>query len=166
MTITGSKIQGNTKFEQFQHMRGIGYSEDEIMKELGIPTQDAFRQMDEKSEKLAVNYLKYLVNVGHIQNLINVLKHQSENVTALSKRAKAAATQADANKKDRKLVYAESHVRNTLTTAIQVLNELQKDVILAEGFNQFVKLNIIEGGTKRKGTNIHNMPVTPAELTN
>lgn len=166
MSKSVTKIPGKTKFDRFQFMRGIGYSELEIRIELDIPTEDAFKQMDEKAANLAKAYLRYLVKTGHIQNLVNGLKIQWESVFALQKRANALAEQCEKHPTDRKLAYAESHLRQTLNVAMQTVTDMSKDVPLAEGFNLFIKENIIEGGAKRRGTNIHNMPVSPADLTN
>ena len=106
------------------------------------------------------------MKTGHIQNLVNGLKIQWESVFALQKRANKLAIQCDKFPKDRKLAYAESHLRQTLNVAMQTVTDMSKDIPLAEGFNLFIQENIIEGGAKRRGTNVHNMPVSPTDLTN
>jgi len=155
------QIPGETKFEKFQFMRGMGYSEEEIIKHLAIPSKAAFNMLDQKATSLVEAYLTYQARSGHVQNLVNVLKIQWKNVIALEKRAMQLSKQCELHPKDRKLAYAESHIRQTLNVATQIVTEMQEKTPLAMAFNKFIKENVIEGG-KRKDSK--QLPVTPKEL--
>ena len=158
------QIPGETKFEKFQFMRGMGYSEDEIIKHLNIPSKAAFKMLDQKATNLVEAYLSYQARSGHVQNLVNALKIQWKSVIALEKRAMVVAKYCDKKPGDRKLAYAESHVRQTLNVAVQIVTEMQEKTPLAMAFNKFIKDNVVQGGGTRKGSN--QLPVTPKELEN
>lgn len=156
------QIPGETKFEKFGWMRGMGYSEEDIMKHLAIPSKGAFNMLDQKATSIVESFLVYQARSGHVQNLVNALKIQWKSVIALEKRAIHLAKECDAHPKDRKLAYAESHVRQTLNVAVQIVTEMQEKTPLAMAFNKFIKENVVEGGGKRKDTK--QLPVTPKEL--
>jgi len=158
------QIPGETKFEKFQFMRGMGYSEEEIMRHLAIRTQAAFKMLDQKATSLVEAYLNYQARSGHVQNLVNALKIQWRSVIALEKRAMALAKQCEKHPNDRKLAYAESHLRQTLNVAIQTVTEMQEKTPLAMAFNKFIKENVIEGGGSSKRADTGKLPVTPKEL--
>lgn len=157
------KIPGVTKFDKFQWMVGAAYSEDDIRKYLNIKTHDQFRVMENRQILQVETFLRRQVRSGHMQNIANLLRIQWLNVFAIQRRADVLAKKCELHPNDRKLAYAESHLRQTLNIAIQLANDLQLKTPLAEGFNQFIKENIIEGGGKRINTN--QLPVTPAEIT-
>ncbi len=157
------QIPGITKYEKFQFMRGMAYSEEQIRNYLSM-TQEAFYMMDSRATSQVESYLRYLMKAGYIQNITNALTIQWKNVYALQERAIAAAKKATANEDDRKLVYAEAHIRNVLNDAIKTITELQEKTPAVTAFNQFVKENIIEGGGKKRIKG--KLPVTPDELTN
>lgn len=156
------QIPGETKFEKFQFMRGMGYSEDEIIKHLNIPSKAAFNMLDQRATNLVESYLTYQARSGHVQNLVNALKIQWKNVIALEKRAVHLAKECDEHPHDRKLAYAESHIRQTLNVATQIVTEMQEKTPLAMAFNKFIKENVVQGGGTRKGSK--QLPVTPKEL--
>jgi len=157
-------IPGNTKYEKFQFMRGMAYSEEQIRKYLTL-TKEAFVRMDERANLQVESYLRYQMKAGYIQNITNALNIQWNNVYALQKRAIAAAKQANANEDDRKLVYAEAHIRNVLNDALKVVTEMQEKTPAVAALNQFIKENIIEGGGRKKSGS-KKLPVMPEELTN
>ena len=76
------------------------------------------------------------------------------------------STLCDANLKNHKYAYADSHVRQTLNAAVTIVVEMQEKTPLAAAFNLFIKKNVLEGGNKGKTNNIHKIPVTPEELSN
>jgi len=160
------QIPGETKFEKFQFMRGMGYSEDEIKLHLHIKTHNQFQVMDSRAASQVESYLRYQARSGHIQNLTNALKIQWKNVFALEKRANAISLLCDNNPKNHKFAYADSHVRQTLNSAVTLVVEMQEKTPLADAFNLFIKKNVLEAGTKGKTNNIHKLPVTPKELSN
>ena len=159
------QIPGVTKYEKFQFMRGMAYSEEQIIKYLNM-TKAAFTMMDSRATIQVESYLRYLMKAGYIQNVTNALTIQWKNVYALQERAITAGIQAKANPKNSKLVYAEAHIRNILNTAIQVVTELQEKTPAVAGFNQFIKENIVEGGPTKKKANYNRLPVTPDEIIN
>lgn len=156
-------IPGETKFEKFQFMQGMGYDEDKIRSFLTI-NADQFRLMGVKADNLVANYLRYQAKTGHMQNLKMALTIQWDNTLKLKKRADKISIAADANPEDRKLAYAESHLRQTLNNAVDSVFDMQQTVPLAAAFDKFIKENIIEPkeSKARKG----RLPMTPEELTN
>lgn len=159
------QIPGVTKFEKFQFMRGMAYSEDQICKYLHL-TKHAFELIDDRATKQVESYLRYQMKAGYIQNITNALQIQWKNVYALEKRANAIAKQCDKKNSDRKLAYAESHLRQTLNVAVDIAKKMQEETPAVAAFNQFIKENIIEGGGGKKKINSNRLPVTPDELTN
>lgn len=159
------QFPGVTKFEKFQFMRGMTYSEEQIRKYLSL-THKAFELMDDRANRQVESYLRYQAKSGYIQNITNALSIQWMNVFALQKRAIAAAKQANDNEKDRKLVYAEAHIRNVLNEALKVVTDMQEKTPTVSAFNLFIKENIIEGGGGNKKNRANKLPVTPEELTN
>jgi len=160
------QIPGITKFEKFQFMRGMAYSEDQICKYLHL-TKNAFKHIDDRATKQVESYLRYQMKAGYIQNITNALQIQWKNVYALEKRALAIAKQCEKHNTDRKLAYAESHLRQTLNVAVEIVSKMQEETPAVAGFNQFIKENIIEGGGgAKKKLQAGRLPVTPDELKN
>ena len=158
------RIPGTTKFEKFQYMRGMSFSEEQISQTLGIKTKDAFRMMDQKADAIVANYLRYLAKTGHMQNLSNALIIGWENVFALKQAAEAAKALRIKYPDDRKNIYPESHVRMALSNALKEVVELQHKTPLAAAFDQFIKENIIEADHSKKGGK--TMAVFPKDLKN
>jgi len=154
------RIPGTTKFEKFQYMRGMAFSKEQIMATLGIKTHDAFRMMDQKASDIVANYLRYQAKTGHMQNLTNALVIAWNNVFALEQAADAAKKLREKHPEDRKCIYPESHVRQTLANALHEVIELQHKTPLAAAFDLFVKENIIEGDHNKimKGRKMHVFP--------
>ena len=96
------RIPGETKFEKFQYMRGMGFSQDKIMLTLGIKTQNAFTLMDQKADEIVGNYLRYQAKTGHMQNLTNALVIGWNNVFALEQAAEGAQKVRTDNPDERK----------------------------------------------------------------
>ena len=160
-----ARIPGETKFEKFQYMRGMGFSEEKIMSTLGIKTHDAFRMMDQKAADIVANYIRYQAKSGHMQNLTNALVIGWNNVFALEQAADAAKALRIKHPDDRKNIYPESHVRQALANALHEVIELQHKTPLAAAFDLFIKENIIEGEhNKIKGG--RKMHVFPDQLKN
>ena len=158
------RIPGTTKFEKFQYMRGMAFSEEQISQTLGIKTKDAFRMMDQKADEIVGNYLRYLAKTGHMQNLSNALIIGWENVFALKQAAEDATALRKKHPDDTKYYYPENHFRNSLSGALKEVVELQHKTPLAAAFDQFVKENIIEADhSKKKGK---SMAVFPKDLKN
>ena len=154
------RIPGTTKFEKFQYMRGMGFSEQQIMSSLGIKTHDAFRMMDQKADEIVANYLRYQAKTGHMQNLTNALVIGWNNVFALEQAAEAAKKLRIKYPDDRKNIYPESHVRQALSNALKEVVELQHKTPLAAAFDLFVKENIIDADNSKKmgGRKMHVFP--------
>jgi len=154
------RIPGTTKFEKFQYMRGMAFSEEKIMQTLGIKTHDAFRMMDQKASDIVANYLRYQAKTGHMQNLTNALVIGWNNVFALEEAAEAAKQLRIKHPNDRKNIYPESHVRQALSNALKEVVELQHKTPLAAAFDLFVKENIIEADNAKKmgGRKMHVFP--------
>lgn len=158
------RIPGNTKFEKFQYMRGMAFSEQQIMKSLDLKTKDTFRKMDEKADNIVANYLRYQAKTGHMQNLSNALIIGWENVFALKDAAEAAKKLREKHPDETKYYYPENHFRTSLSSALKEVVELQHKTPLAAAFDQFVKENIIEADlSKKKGG---RMAVFPDQLKN
>jgi len=155
------QIPGVTKFEKFQFMRGMAYSEDQICKYLNL-SKNAFNLIDDRATKQVESYLRYQMKAGYIQNITNALQIQWKNVYALEKRANVISKQCDKHQSDRKLAYAESHLRQTLNVAVEIAKKMQEETPAVAGFNQFIKENVIEGGGTKKNKN--KLAVTPAEI--
>jgi hypothetical protein len=156
-------VPGETKFEKFQFMQGMGYDEEKIRAYLSI-TAEAFRMMEVKQDKLVSNYLRFQAKTGHMQNLKMALNIQWQNTLKLKKRADTISEQADKHPEDRKLAYAESHLRQTLNNAVDSVYQMQQDVPLAHAFDKFIKENIIEP-KERKGSE-KRMAILPDQLRN
>lgn len=156
-------IPGDTKFEKFQFMQGMGYDEDKIRSFLSIGA-DQYRLMGVKADSIVANYLRYQAKTGHMQNLKMALTIQWDNTLKLKKRADKISEAADKSPDDRKLAYAESHLRQTLNNAVDSVFTMQQTVPLAAAFDKFIKENIVEptASRARKG----KLPMTPDELTN
>jgi hypothetical protein len=105
--------------------------------------------MDRKADEMSSNYLRYQAKTGHMQNLQMSLEMQWRNALKLEKRANEISKQADENPEDRKLAYAESHLRQTLNNSLETVYMLQTKVPLAAGFDKFIKENIIEPKERR-----------------
>jgi len=124
-------------------MRGMGYSESQIIKYLNLSVA-AFRMMDSRATIQVESYLRYLMKSGYIQNVTNALIIQWKNVYALQKRAIIIAKSADQDEKSTKYAYAEAHIRNALNNAIMTVSELQEKTPAIAAFNQFINENIIQ----------------------
>lgn len=159
------RIPGTTKFEKFQYMRGMAFSEEQIMKTLNIKTKEAFHMMDQKADIIVANYLRYLAKTGHMQNLSNALIIGWENVFALKSAAEDATKLRKDNPNETKYYYPENHFRQSLSSALKEVVELQHKTPLAAAFDMFVKENIIEAdlSKKKKGG---RMAVFPDQLKN
>jgi len=157
-----NEIPGETKFDRFQFMRGMGYSKEQIKSHLGLK-KTAFVDMEVRAHEVVSQYMRYLAKTGHLQNLTTALQIQWRNVFALERRAKQAAVNADKYPEDRRLIYAEATVRMNLTNAITEVYNIQLKTPLAEAFRIFVKENIVEGSEKKvkKG-----LPLMPDQLQN
>jgi len=159
------RIPGNTKFEKFQYMRGMAFSEEQIMKTLNIKTADAFRMMDQKADDIVANYLRYQAKTGHMQNLSNALIIGWENVFALKQAAEAAKKLREEHPEETKYYYPENHFRTSLSNALKDVVELQHKTPLAAAFDQFVKENIIEADNSKRKEG-RKMAVFPDQLKN
>lgn len=157
------RIPGTTKFEKFQYMRGMSFSEEQISKTLSIKTKDAFRMMDQKADNIVGNYLRYLAKTGHMQNLSNALIIGWENVFALKSAAEDAKKLREKHPNETKYFYPENHFRQSLSSALKDVVELQHKTPLAAAFDQFVKENIIEADHSKKNK---GMSVFPKDLKN
>ena len=154
-------VPGDTKFEKFCWMRGIGYTETKIRAYLSI-SAEYFDEMDRRADEIAQNYLRYQAKTGHMQNLQMALTMQWNNALKLEKRANAITEAADKSPDDRKLAYAESHLRQTLNNSLETVYMLQQKVPLAMGFNKFVKENIVE--PKERRSNKGRMALIPEQV--
>ena len=154
-------VPGETKFEKFCWMRGIGYDENRIRNYLSIKA-DVFDMMDRKADEQAQNYLRYQAKTGHMQNLQMALSMQWENALHLQERANKVREACIENPKDRKLAYAESHLRQTLNNSLETVYMLQTKVPLAMGFKQFVKEHIVEPDNSKK--NKRRMAIIPEQV--
>ena len=155
-----ARIPGTTKFEKFQYMRGMGFSEEQIRATLDIKTHDAFKMMDQKASDIVANYLRYQAKTGHMQNLTNALVIGWNNVFALQEGADAAKKLREKHPNETKYYYPETHYRQTLASALQDVIELQHKTPLAAAFDLFVKENIIEADNtkKKEGRKMHVFP--------
>jgi len=153
------RIPGTTKFEKFQYMRGMSFSEEQISKTLNIKTKDAFRMMDQKADDIVGNYLRYLAKTGHMQNLSNALIIAWDNVFALKEAAESAKALRIKHPNETKFFYPENHFRQSLSSALKEVVEMQHKTPLAAAFDLFVKENIIEGDhSKKGGKKLHVFP--------
>lgn len=144
------RIPGTTKFEKFQFMRGMAYTELQICKSLNIKSHAAFHMMDQKADDIVSNYLRYQAKTGHLQNLATALKISWNNVYALERAAKDAEELRKKHPTETKYYYPENHFRQTLAAALKDVVELQKNEPLAAAFDLFIKDNIIEADHSRK----------------
>ena len=157
------RIPGTTKFEKFQYMRGMAFNEEQILKTLNIKSKDAFRMMDQKADIIVANYLRYLAKTGHMQNLSNALIIGWENVFALKSAAEDAKKLREKHPTETKYYYPENHFRQSLSSALKEVVELQHKTPLAAAFDQFVKENIIEADHSKKN---NGMSVFPKDMKN
>lgn len=156
-------VPGVTKFEKFTWMRGMGIIETKIRAHLSIGAEQ-FDYMDRKADELASNYLRFQAKTGHMLNLQMSLEMQWKNALHLQQRAEAMRTACNKDPGDRKLAYAESHLRQTLNNALETVYMLQTKVPLAAGFDKFIKENIIE--PKERRTARRRMAIIPEQLKN
>jgi len=161
------RIPGTTKFEKFQFMRGMAYTELQICKSLSIKTHAAFHMMDQKADNIVSNYLRYQAKTGHLQNLTTALKIGWNNVYALERAAKDAESLRKQHPKETKYYYPENHFRQTLATALKDVVELQKNEPLAAAFDLFIKENIINTNhSKKKSGAPGGLALYPKDLKN
>ncbi len=142
-------------------MRGMGYDEKTIRSYLAI-SADFFNLMDRKADEQSQNYLRYQAKTGHMQNLQMALTMQWNNALHLEKRANKMTEACDKSPDDRKLAYAESHLRQTLSNSLENVYMLQQKVPLAMGFNKFIKENIVE--PKERKSNQGRMAMIPEHV--
>jgi len=154
-------VPGDTKFEKFTWMRGMGMNENKIRSHLSISAEQ-FDFMDRKSDELASNYLRFQAKTGHMLNLQMSLEMQWKNALHLQERADAMRDACKKDPDDRKLAYAESHLRQTLNNALETVYMLQTKVPLAAGFDKFIKENIIEPTERR--TKEKRMAIIPEQV--
>jgi hypothetical protein len=152
-------IPGITKFEKFQHMRGMGFNETQIKQALNIKTDDAFRMMDNRAHDIVQSYLRYQAKTGHMQNLVTSLVMMWQNVFDLKEACDDAKMLRKNHPDETKYYYPESHFRTAYSNALNDVFQLQHKTPLADALNQFVKENMIEGiGNRSKSKNIGIWP--------